>query len=369
MSQRRIGCWNWSDAWNDRKASPRSSRACGGATRRLWTESGGRLALAAAALAGRAPATLAVVCPTVDQVDELIDDLAIFTRIQPERFPAWESPERAIHDEVFGQRVRLLKRLESADPPKLVVAGIQSLLQSVPSRETLDRQTRSLRVGEALSLDALCRWLAENGLANTPAVELPGEFSIRGGIVDVFAPDWNQPVRIEFFGDEIESIRRFEISNQRSLESQESIDVTIVGAGSADHAHLADYLPPQSWLLLVEPMELEHQGRQYVERMDSEGEGPGVRGQGSGERRAGDGSQGPGIVASGQWPVAGKRLQQIPKSPNPQIPKSSNPPIPNPQSPIPLCFIPLQTFSSGCSNSRRSRPRPSPRLRWKPPAG
>ena len=119
-----------------------------------------------------------------------------------------------------------------------------------------------------MAVEELAKWLVENGLVNTPAVELPGEFSVRGGIVDIFAPDWDRPMRIEFFGDEIESIRRFEISSQRSLESLEAIDVTIVGAGRSADAHLTDYLPPQSWFLLLEPMEFDQQGRQYLERME-----------------------------------------------------------------------------------------------------
>ncbi len=261
---------------------------------------GSSCALVAATLAAHAPATLVVVCPQVEQVDELIDDLALFTRLRPERFPAWESPERPIHDEVFGQRVHLLKLLEGAcgagvapasagdtsapqaggtpapqagkmpalQCPKLVIASIQSLLQPVPSREALKRQTRSLRVGDAMAVGDLTKWLAESGLVSTPAVDLPGEFAVRGGIVDVFAPDWDWPVRVEFFGDQIESIRRFEISSQRSLASVESVDVTILGPAAGDRAHLADYLPPQSWFLLLEPMELEQQGRQYLERMD-----------------------------------------------------------------------------------------------------
>ena len=250
---------------------------------------GSSCALAAAALAVYAPATLVIVCPLDEQVDELIDDLALFTRLKPERFPACESPESAVPDEDFGQRVRLLKRLDevknvaqspsavlgdSTQPgaavlPKIIVAGIQGLLQPVPSRKTLERLTRTFRVGDTVAIEDLRRWLVENGLACTPAVELPGEFAVRGGILDVFAPDWHGPVRIEFFGDLIESIRRFEIASQRSLESLENIDVTIVGAEGADRAHLADHLPPQSWFLLVEPMELERQGRQYVERMES----------------------------------------------------------------------------------------------------
>ena len=229
---------------------------------------GSSCALVAATLAGHAPATLVVVCPQVDQVDELIDDLVLFTRLSPERFAASESFERAIQDEVFGQRLHLLKLLQAADAPTLVVTSIQGLLQPVPSRETLDRQTRLLRVGGPMAIEGLTKWLVENGLFNTSAVELPGEFSIRGGIVDIFAPDWDLPVRVEFFGDEIESIRRFEISSQRSLQSLESIDVTIVGPGVADRAHLADYLPPQSWFLLLEPMEIEQYGRQYLERVE-----------------------------------------------------------------------------------------------------
>ena len=260
---------------------------------------GSSCALAAAALAAHAPATLVVVCPHVDQVDELIDDLALFTRLQARAVPGLGiarsgGPRRGLRPaaapaEAALERGSIAERrgVENGRPqaPKLVVASIQSLLQPLPSRETLDRQTRALRVGDAMAVEELAKWLVENGLVNTPAVELPGEFSIRGGIVDIFAPDWDWPVRVEFFGDEIESIRRFEISSQRSLESLEAIDVTIVGPSAADRAHLADYLPPQSWFLLLEPMELEQQGRQYLERMQEQGREARGEGSGTGEFR------------------------------------------------------------------------------------
>jgi len=231
---------------------------------------GSSCALVAAALAAHAPATLVVVCPQVDRVDELIDDMALFSRVEPERFPAWESlpSEEKIRDEIFGERLRLLKRLQEPGAPRLVVASIQSLLQPAPERKLLARQTRSLRVGGAVAVEELSRWLVDNGLCNTTAVELPGEFTIRGGIVDIFASDWDGPVRVEFFGDEIESIRRFEVSSQRSLAALESVDVTMLGPAFRGRAHLADYLPPQSWFLLIEPMELELQGRHYLERLD-----------------------------------------------------------------------------------------------------
>ena len=147
----------------------------------------------------------------------------------------------------------------------------------------------------------LARWLVESGLVSTPAVDLPGEFAVRGGIVDIFAPDWDEPVRVEFFGDQIESIRRFEIASQRSLASLRSIEVTILGPAPRDRSHLAEYLPPQSWFLLLEPMELEQQGRQYLERM---GQGSEVRGQGSGVGRIGSPSYSKGQGSGSSGPDA-----------------------------------------------------------------
>jgi transcription-repair coupling factor (superfamily II helicase) len=231
---------------------------------------GSSCALVVAVLAAHAPAVLVAVCPQVDQVDGLVDDLALFTRLTPERFPAWESlpSERVIHDEVFGDRVRLLKLLVGPDPPKILVTSIPSLLQPVPPRESLARQTCSLRVGQEVAIQELAGWLVASGFHNTSAVELPGEFSVRGGIVDIFAPDWYDPVRIELMGDEIESIRRFEVSSQRSLAALKVVDVTILEPNFGDRAHLADYLPPRSWFLLIEPGELEQQGRSYLERLD-----------------------------------------------------------------------------------------------------
>ena len=117
-------------------------------------------------------------------------------------------------------------------------------------------------------MEELAGWLAENRFHNTTAVELPGEFSLRGGIVDIFAPDWYEPVRLEWFGDEIESIRRFEVSTQRSLGSLEAVEVTVLGPTLAGRGHFADFLPPKSWFLLLEPGELQEQGRHYLERLE-----------------------------------------------------------------------------------------------------
>jgi len=222
---------------------------------------GSSCALAAAALAAHAPGPLVVVCPRAEEVDGLIEDLGLFGRFHAEEFPACEalSGERAVQDEAAGDRLRLLKTLQSPTRPALVVAG--SSPASAGSRAGGVSAADPLAPrGEQISLEDLAGWLARNRFHPTTAVELPGEFSIRGGIVDVFALDWLEPVRVEFFGDEIESIRRFEPSRQRSLDSLDRVDVTVLAPSPPGRGHFADFLPPESWFLLLEPGELEEQG-------------------------------------------------------------------------------------------------------------
>jgi transcription-repair coupling factor (superfamily II helicase) len=235
---------------------------------------GSSCALVAAALSHEAPAVFVAVCPRLDEVQGLIGDLGLFSPLEAVRFPVRESlsSENAFQDEADGDRVRVLKSLLGSQPPKLLVTSIPALLQPVPSRSQLADQTRTLKVGEPLAVEEIASWLLGHGFQNTTAVELPGEFSRRGGILDIFAPDWFHPVRIELFGDEIESIRHFESATQRSLDRIAEVDVTaVIGAAShpdGSRSHLADYLPPRSWFLLIEPGELESEGRQYIERLD-----------------------------------------------------------------------------------------------------
>ncbi len=231
---------------------------------------GSSCALAAASLVRHAPGPLVVVCPHIDDVDDFCDDLALFTSTPAEQFPAWqrETRDAVVYDETYGERLRLLKQLGAAEPPRLVVTSIQSLLQPVPGRASIARSTRRVRRGDSLNVKDLLAWLVAGGFQNTTAVELPGEFAPRGGILDIFAPDWFDPVRIELFGDEVESIRRFEVATQRSLESLAEIDITLAVRGEEDREHFAGYLPEGSWFYLVEPADVEEEGRRYLERLE-----------------------------------------------------------------------------------------------------
>src|SRR5262249_37888262 len=99
-----------------------------------------------------------------------------------------------------------------------------------------------------------------------------------GGIVDIFATDWLRPVRIELFDDEIESLRSFEVATQRSHETLEEIEVTVLGVASRSQesdasrspvsGHLTDYLPSGTWILLVDPQRITDEGKSYLLRVE-----------------------------------------------------------------------------------------------------
>ncbi|HXG10468.1 MAG TPA: transcription-repair coupling factor [Gemmataceae bacterium] len=239
-----------------------------------WGSSAG---VAAAALGVHAPRTLLIAIAHPRDLDGWGDDIAGFAGLRPTIFPAWDHlpDDRTIVDEVAGQRLRLLKQLDAAEPPRYVLTTIQALLQPVPDRAQLIQNRRVLQAGERVEMDELAGWLVEHGYRRTDAVELPGEFSRRGGILDVFSPDADAPYRLEFFGDEVESIRLFSPQTQRSLGSLAAVEVMGVQAPGLQPVdltgHLCDYLPADAWVVLVEPEELHEQAKQYLERVADPG--------------------------------------------------------------------------------------------------
>src|SRR5206468_2969846 len=114
-------------------------------------------------------------------------------------------------------------------------APFQASLQPVPKPEVLAAMSRTVAVGSVVPLENLTKWLLDSGMARAEVVEVAGEFSVRGGILDVFPPDASDPVRVEFFGDEVESIRPFDVETQRSLDRWTSVTLTAaIGLGDAD---------------------------------------------------------------------------------------------------------------------------------------
>ncbi|MDB5310920.1 MAG: transcription-repair coupling factor [Gemmataceae bacterium] len=286
---------------------------------------GSSAALAVAALAADTPGTVVAVLPGAADVAPWVEDLASFTGIRPTVFEAWETWPPPTHrgklDPATSSRLRLLQNLQ-VDPPKVVVTTIAALIQPVPARDDLARRGRKLTAGEVVDPSELAEWLVANGYKRVEAVEYPGEFGRRGGICDVFPPDATDPVRLEFFGDELESVRTFSTATQRSLEKKAAVTLLGVEAGIGYRApgtgedpgieaglgsrgsgpgpdpggsttragqrspgaarsspetrpprpetrpgFFTDYLPPQSRIALVEPGDLKEQAKLFFERV------------------------------------------------------------------------------------------------------
>ena len=241
----------------------------------LW---GSSVAIFLAALVRQAPSILLAVVSSADEAEHLAEDIKLFSEVEPSLFPALEASPT---DDVFpgqlhSQRVTLLRRLDpaSADPaPRLIVAAVQALLQPVPNAAALAAATLELRAGGRHRLEALAEWLVDHGLAREPMVEGPGQFSIRGGILDVFALAADKPLRIEFFGDEVESIRSFDVESQRSDAKLDACEIValatrqIVQSAAGGPLSLMHVLPDDSWVCLHDPLEIQDKAEKTAEQL------------------------------------------------------------------------------------------------------
>ncbi len=122
-------------------------------------------------------------------------------------------------------RSEVLNRINSRKKPALIVTYPEALFEKVVTKKELDKSTLKISVGENLSIDFVNEVLFEYNFKRVDFVTEPGEFSVRGGILDVFSFSNDEPYRIEFFGDEIDSIRTFDVETQLSLEQLKKVFV------------------------------------------------------------------------------------------------------------------------------------------------
>gem|GEM_PF-6512902 len=184
---------------------------------------GGIRGLLAAALTRHHPHVLVLLPQAVD-ADIVAGDVSSFGIEDVVALPlsAGDGTGSSIRDADYAARLQVLQRLRARDQhspkPLVVTSYIGAAIQRVPSVTSLEKATRELAVGDIVDPEVIRRWLAEAGFAAVTAVQVPGEFASRGGLLDVYSPDQPQPIRIEWFDDEIESIRRFDAATQRSSE-------------------------------------------------------------------------------------------------------------------------------------------------------
>ncbi|APX99182.1 transcription-repair coupling factor [Lacinutrix venerupis] len=122
-------------------------------------------------------------------------------------------------------RAEVLNRINSQKKPALIVTYPDALFEKVVTRKELERNTLKINVGDDLNIDFVNEVLFEYKFKRVDFVTEPGEFSVRGGIVDVFSFSHDEPYRIEFFGDEVDSIRTFDVETQLSSEQIKKIGI------------------------------------------------------------------------------------------------------------------------------------------------
>src|SRR5690606_15634273 len=168
--------------------------------------------------------TLAFVRPGLPVLDLPAWDCLPYDRVSP-------GPDAA------GRRLGALMAmaaLREAPHRAIVIVTANALLQRVPPRTELLRQSFSARAGARVDMDELVRRLAALGFDRTGTVREPGEFAVRGGIVDLFASGAEEPVRLDFFGDELESIRSFDPATQRTTGQQREVRLLPMSEVSLD---------------------------------------------------------------------------------------------------------------------------------------
>lgn len=218
---------------------------------------------------GASPKMLFVVS-SMEEAGEDAEDLNAFLPGQAAIFPADETffAEDADNDAV-AKRLSILNHLlhsngQTKRSLEIIVAPIQALLQPVPPRESITENILTVRKGHEYPLEELTVWLQQHRYHTTGQVENPGEYSTRGGIVDVFPYAADSPCRIEYFGDEVESIRRFSIESQLSEHDLDSCQILSVGAvGDAASTRtrqkavsILSYLSKDTWIALKEPSDI-----------------------------------------------------------------------------------------------------------------
>ncbi|RZJ98231.1 MAG: transcription-repair coupling factor, partial [Brevundimonas sp.] len=149
------------------------------------------------------------------------------------QFPAWDclpydrlSPSAA----VSAQRMAALTRLArgAGDKPLLVIATVASAAQRVPPRSVTLASGFETCVGRDLDTHGLETYFAANGYVRASTVSERGEYAVRGGVIDVFPPGFDEPVRLDMFGSELESIRTFDPATQRSTGQRQAVDLAPV---------------------------------------------------------------------------------------------------------------------------------------------
>jgi transcription-repair coupling factor (superfamily II helicase) len=263
------------------------------------------------------------ICPHIDDADRAFDDLKTFGAAGVELLPAWEGEEDLADatDETRSERLRIVSLLADPNGRKhqdlVITAPIQALCQPIPKPSALRESSLELKRNEDLDPEAVVEWLVRNNFERVDAIDLPGQFARRGGIIDIYAPlasekvqksvggivkaeglgdgsselrgshrqaalddatretgkPQAQALRTEFFGDTIESIREINLDTQRSTHEIESISIVAAASEAVVEQRelFTNILPDGAIVVFDEPAEVEEVANVFLARLEKAG--------------------------------------------------------------------------------------------------
>lgn len=161
--------------------------------------------------------------------------------------PAWDClpyDRSSPHGDIVGRRVETLSLLAAAPKgqgPRLLLTTVNALTQRLPPRALFAGALFQTRPGDRVDLEALQAFLVRNGYSRAHTVREPGEFAMRGGIVDLFPPGWEEAVRLDLFGDEVETLRLFDPISQRTTGTAPELVLRPMSEAPLDEAAIARF--------------------------------------------------------------------------------------------------------------------------------
>jgi len=237
------------------------------------------------------------ICPHIDDADKAADDLHTFCGRRIEEFAAWEGEEDLADatDEIRAERLKFVSRLSSpvsraGGDEFIIPTSIQAICQPIPNPQVIRESCLRLEVTKTMSPEQVVNWVVDSGFEHVERVDLPGQFARRGGIVDIYAPlttekvlsqenqksvssQTAEAVRIEFFGDTIESIREIDLDTQRSIREIRVIGIVSVVCGTATEQRelFVNILPQDTIIILEEPADIEEVAKIFHQRAEDAG--------------------------------------------------------------------------------------------------
>ena len=210
-----------------------------------------------ASLACKIDQTIWVFCSSVHAQELLHESLLNW---QPDALFLPEAEFGAVENilpdpEIAAERLALFSLLERGAGPHLIVATRASLDQAAPKPGVLVSASIQLRRGTTQKMERVLEQVADAAYERVAQVTTRGQFAVRGGIVDLYSWQATLPVRVEFFGDEIESLREFDIDTQTSVRDLNSIDI-LVGAADDQNGMVRDYIASDHLKIDIEPSEI-----------------------------------------------------------------------------------------------------------------